>query len=108
LWEDRLEEISEVIFLVLRWDRTYQQLAQRAEQAGCHCTVMVVGEPDASDFGVRIARSGATGLSDFGLKEGSDFNPPSAIRHPPFAVEAIGDIRFVRAEDVLAGRREAV
>jgi hypothetical protein len=117
LWEDRLEEISEVIFIVLRWDRPYQQLVQMAEQAGCHCTVLVVGEPDDSDFGLRIARSGATGLSDFGLKEAIDENPQSAIMSPPAstggrnpqaAIEAIGDVRFVSADEVLAGGRDAV
>jgi hypothetical protein len=100
LWEDRLEEISEVIFIVLRWDRTYQQLAQMAEQAGCHCTMLVVGEADPSDFGLRI--------SDCGLKEASDFNPQSAIRKSQFAVEAIGDVRFVHADEILAGGRDAV
>ncbi len=100
LWEERLEEISEVIFIVLRWDRTYQRLAQMAEQAGCHCTALVVGEWDPSDFGLRIA--------DFGLKAARDANPQSEIRNPKLAVESIGDVRFVRAEEVLAGRREAV
>ncbi len=100
LWEDRLEEISEVIFIVLRWDRTYQQLAQMAEQAGCHCTVMVVGEPDASNGGLRIA--------DFGLKGAMDANPQSAIHNPQWAIDPIGDVRFVRADEVLAGRRDAL
>ena len=93
LWEDRLQEISEVIFIVLRWDRTYQQLAQMAEEAGCHCTVLVVGEADPSDFG---------------LKEASDFNPQSAIRNPKFAVGPIGNVRFVSADEVLAGGGGAV
>ena len=92
-WEDRLTEISEVIFIVLRWDRTYQQLAQMAELAGCHCTVLVVGE---------------TNPSDFGLKEASDTDLPSAIRHPSLALEATGDIRFVAADEVLAGGRNPV
>jgi hypothetical protein len=96
LWEDRLEEISEVIFVVRRWDRTYQRLAQMAEQAGCHCTVLVVGEPDSSDFGFRIA--------DFGLGETGDANPQSAIRNPQLALGSIGDVRFVPADEILAGR----
>jgi len=100
LWEDRLEEISEVIFIVLRWDRTFQQLAQMAEQAGCHCTVLVVGEPAPSDLRFRI--------SDFGLKEASDFNPQSAIRNPQWAVESIGNVRFVPPDEILAGRGGAV
>ncbi len=93
LWEDRLQEISEVIFIVLRWDRTYQQLAQMAEQAGCHCTVLVVDEADPSDFG---------------LKEPGDSDPQSAIRNPQLATEAFGDVRFVAATEVLAGRRDVV
>ncbi|MCL5281154.1 MAG: DUF58 domain-containing protein [Planctomycetes bacterium] len=93
LWEDRLEEISEVIFIVLRWDHTYRQLAHMAEQAGCHCTVLVVAAPDAPDFG---------------LKEASDLNPQSEIRNPQLAIEAFGDVRFVAADEVLAGRRNAV
>jgi len=100
LWEERLEEISEVIFVVLRWDRTYEQLAEMAEQAGCHCTVVVVGEPDPSDCGLRI--------SDCGLRGAVDANPPSAIRHPQSAIEGISGVRFVSAEEVLAGRRDAV
>ncbi len=100
LWEDRLEELSEVIFIVLRWDRTYQQLAQMAEQAGCHCTTLVVGEPNPSDCGLRMA--------DFGLEQASDANPQSAIRNPQLAIESIGDVRFVPADEILAGRRGAV
>lgn len=93
LWEDRLEEISEVIFIVLRWDRTYQQLAHMAEQAGCHCTALVVGEPDDPDFG---------------LEQPSDANPQSEIRNPQLAVESIGGVRFVPADEILAGRGGAV
>jgi len=100
LWEERLEEISEVIFVVLRWDRTYEQLAEMAEQAGCHCTVVVVGEPDPSDRGLRIA--------DCGLKTASDANAQCAIRNPQLAVEGISGVRFVSADEVLAGRRDAV
>ncbi len=100
LWEDRLQEISEVIFIVRRWDRTYQRLAQMAEQAGCHCTMLVVGEPDDSDCGWRMA--------DGGLKRVMDANPQSAIRNPQLTVETVGDVRFVAADEVMAGRRDAV
>lgn len=93
LWEDRLPEISEVIFIVLRWDRTYQQLARMAEQAGCHCTALVVGGRDPSPFG---------------LKEASGADPHSALRRPQWALEAVGGVRFVPAEDILAGRGGAV
>jgi hypothetical protein len=104
LWEDRLQEISEVIFVVLRWDRTYQQLAQMAEQAGCHCTVLVVGEPDDSDFGLRPpVEAGDDMMADGGLKKAIDANPQSEIHHPQFAVGSIGDVRFVPADEILAG-----
>jgi uncharacterized protein (DUF58 family) len=46
LLEDRLREISEAVFILLRWDETSRQLVELADRAGCHCTVMVVGEPD--------------------------------------------------------------
>ena len=97
LLEDRLGEISEIVFIVLHWDRTYQQLAQWAEQAGCHCTAIVVGDADP-DCGLRIA--------DCGLKEAADANPQSAIHNPQFAVASTGDVRFVSADEILAGRRD--
>ncbi|MEN6577198.1 MAG: DUF58 domain-containing protein [Phycisphaerales bacterium] len=72
LLEDRLQEISEIVFVVLHWDGTYRRLVEWAERAGCHMTVVVVGEPDAGTL----------------------------------AEEWAGDIRFVSAQDVLAGRVE--
>jgi uncharacterized protein (DUF58 family) len=92
LLADQLGEICEIVFIVLHWDRTYQQLAEWAEQAGCHCTVIVVGEPDPSDLGLRI--------SDWGLAPGVE----SAIRNPQSAIDPIGDVRFVSADEILAGR----
>jgi uncharacterized protein (DUF58 family) len=98
LLEDRLGEISEIIFIVLRWDRTYQQLAQWAELAGCHCTVLVVGEglpnaefrvgdpepdPQAEDRGQRTEDGAGTTLPSF-------------------------DVRFIPADDILAGRRASL
>jgi len=85
LLEDRLGAVSEIVLIVLQWDRTYQQLAQWAEQAGCHCTVIVVGEPETGEFG-------------FGLKETLEPNPQSAVA-------STGDVRFVAADEILAGRR---
>ena len=58
LLEDRLGAVSEIVFIVLHWDRTYQQLAQWAEQAGCHCTVYRgrgSRTPAISDCGLRMA-----------------------------------------------------
>lgn len=48
LLEDRLPEISEIVFVVLQWDETYQRLAHWAQRAGCHTTVAVIGEPAAA------------------------------------------------------------
>jgi uncharacterized protein (DUF58 family) len=92
LWEDRLAEISEVIFIALRWDRTYQRLVEMAEQAGCHCTALVVGEPDQKTEDRRqTTEDGAARIRPFSV-----LCPPSS------------DCRFVSAEEVLAGRRDAV
>jgi len=98
LLEDRLSEISEIVFIVLHWDRAYRQVAQWAEQAGCHCTVMVVGEPDVSDFGLPI--------SEGGWKEMTGTNPQSALHNPQLAIETVSDVRYVSADEVLAGRRD--
>jgi uncharacterized protein (DUF58 family) len=90
LLEDRLGEISEAIFIVLHWDHTYQQLAELAQGAGCHCTVIMMGPAEPSDFGLRI--------SDLGLKEAGAAHPQSAIRNPQFP-----DIRFVAVDEIPAG-----
>ncbi len=39
---ERLYEISEVIFILLNWNRAYRQLLELANQAGCHCKVLLV------------------------------------------------------------------
>jgi uncharacterized protein (DUF58 family) len=72
LLENRLTEISEIVFIVLHWDDTYRRLVEWADRAGCHATVIVIGEPDA-----------VTLAEDWG-----------------------GEIRFVSARDILAGRVE--
>jgi uncharacterized protein (DUF58 family) len=41
---DRFYQMSQVIFILLRWTRTNQQLVEFAERAGCHCTVVLIGE----------------------------------------------------------------
>jgi uncharacterized protein (DUF58 family) len=70
--EDRLQEISEIVFIVLRWDETYRRLVEWAHRAGCHTTVAIIGPPEAAAL------------------EG----------------DWTGDIRFISADDVLAGRME--
>jgi len=72
LLEDRLPEISEIVFVVLHWDEMYRRLAEWAERAGCHTTVIVIGEPDVAALGE----------------------------------EWPGDVRFMLAGDILAGRVE--
>jgi uncharacterized protein (DUF58 family) len=72
LLEDRLQEISEIVFIVLHWDEMYRRLAEWAQRAGCHTTVVVIGRPDA-----------AAPAEDWA-----------------------GDIRFLAADDILAGRVE--
>jgi uncharacterized protein (DUF58 family) len=94
LLEDRLGEISEVIFIVLQWDRTYQQLAEWAEQAGCHCTAIVVGESDLEDGGRTTAGGGLAPRAE------------PAIRNPQSEIEPLGGVRFASADDILAGRRD--
>lgn len=48
LLEGRLQEISEIVFIVLQWDPMYRRLADWAQRAGCHTTVVVIGRPEAS------------------------------------------------------------
>lgn len=41
---DRFYQMSEVFFILLSWDKTYWQLLERARQAGCHSTVVLIGD----------------------------------------------------------------
>jgi len=41
---NRFYEISEVVFILLKWDKAYRRLMELAGQAGCHCTVFLIGE----------------------------------------------------------------
>jgi hypothetical protein len=42
--EDRFYEISEVFFILLKWDAAYRQLLELAEAAGCRTKVLLIGE----------------------------------------------------------------
>jgi len=42
--EDRLHQISEVVFILSGWNKAYRQLLELADQAGCHSTVFVIGK----------------------------------------------------------------
>ncbi len=41
---DRFRDLSHAVFILLRWDSVYRRLLKLAGQAGCHCTVVVIGE----------------------------------------------------------------
>lgn len=41
---NRFYEISEVVFILLKWNKEYQYLLELAGQAGCHCTVLLIGQ----------------------------------------------------------------
>jgi len=45
---DRFREVSQAVFILLHWDSTYQRLVKLAGQAGCHCTVVLIGEPGSA------------------------------------------------------------
>ena len=38
-------QISEVFFIVLKLNKAYRHLLELANQAGCHCNVLLIGEP---------------------------------------------------------------
>jgi uncharacterized protein (DUF58 family) len=42
---ERFYEISEVFFILRSWNKPYSKLLESACQAGCHCTVLMIGEP---------------------------------------------------------------
>ncbi|OHB80698.1 MAG: hypothetical protein A2Z25_17165 [Planctomycetes bacterium RBG_16_55_9] len=45
----RIHEISEIVFILLNWNQTYQQMVKQALQAGCHTKVLLVGRPPGID-----------------------------------------------------------
>ena len=45
MWANQFREISEVVFILLNWNPAYRQIIELAHQAGCHATILVVGEP---------------------------------------------------------------
>jgi len=57
---DRFYEISEVFFILLSLDKTYWQLLELASQAGCHSTVILIGEPD----GVHVDEGNVSGTGN--------------------------------------------
>ncbi|MHC4329404.1 MAG: DUF58 domain-containing protein [Planctomycetota bacterium] len=47
---DRFYEISEVVFVLMNWHKTYWQLLDKAHQAGCHSTVFVIDGSDGMNL----------------------------------------------------------
>ena len=44
---DRFRDVSDVVFILLRWDETYGHLAALADRVGCSCTIVLVSGRDA-------------------------------------------------------------
>ncbi len=90
LLEERLPEISEAVFILLHPDDLYRQLVEQADRAGCHCTVVVVGEPDheAEDRGQRT-------------EDGEERASLSSVFCPPSSAYPV-----VAPDEILAGRIE--
>jgi uncharacterized protein (DUF58 family) len=82
LLEKRFAEMSEAIFILMRWDRLYRRLVESADRAGCHCTVVIVAEPES--------RKGA---AIFPLED-------AAVPPGPFGPSGLP----LFPEDILAGR----
>lgn len=51
LLADRLYEVSQVVFILLRWDKAYRHVLELADRAGCHNTVLLVGGPNKTHVG---------------------------------------------------------
>ena len=46
---DRFYEVSEVIFIVLNWNETFEQLLEKAAGIGCHTTVFIIDGSERMD-----------------------------------------------------------
>lgn len=49
LMADRFYEVSEVIFVVLNWNETYEHLLEKATGIGCHTTTFIIDGPERID-----------------------------------------------------------
>jgi len=92
---NRFYEISEVVFILLRWDKAYRQstecltaLLELAGQAGCHCTVLLIDGSSRSQKSVDAAPDDA---SEVGSRK-TDFCPLSSV------------FRLLSADDILTGQ----
>ncbi len=45
---DRFHEMSQVVFILLDWTTMNQRWVELAQRAGCHCTVVLIGDPAAA------------------------------------------------------------
>lgn len=91
--EDRFQEVSEAIFILLSWDRMHQQLVQLAERAGCDCTVIVVGgQQDSAELPARRP-----------VPTGEIAEEPAFIA-PDWDQGWAGDIHYVAPDEILTGR----
>ncbi|MCU0913862.1 MAG: DUF58 domain-containing protein [Planctomycetes bacterium] len=96
LLEGRLDEISEAVFILQSWDSTYQPLIELAEQAGCHCTVIIVTGSERTEAGAgsrpeAVLHRSVTAASDRGLAS---------------VIGPAADVQFVAADEILSGRRD--
>jgi len=87
MWANRFREISEVVFILLNWNPTYRQMIELAHQAGCHTTVLMIGEPH--------------GITDLRASR-----PRTAGQMPATHEDWDEEIRFVSADEILSGRIE--
>jgi hypothetical protein len=79
---NRFYEISEVVFILLKWDKAYRHLLELAGQAGCHCTVLLIGRSSGSQTSVDAACPVPDGAPDDASEVASqktDFCPPSSV-----------------------------
>jgi uncharacterized protein (DUF58 family) len=101
LLEERLQEISEVIFIVLRWDEPYRRLAEWARRAGCHTTIVLIGEASTAQGAESVARKSPSAAVSSERQTRAPSREQGSGETP-----WDGDLRVVSAQDILAGRVE--
>ncbi|MFZ2145965.1 MAG: DUF58 domain-containing protein [Sedimentisphaerales bacterium] len=87
---NRFLEISEVFFICFKWDNAYRQLLELADQAGCHCKVLLIARSGGSQKSVDAAPDDA---SEVGSQK-TDFCPLSSV------------FCLLSADDILNGQIE--
>ncbi len=56
---DQFYEMSEVVFVLMNWDKAHWQLLDKAHRAGCHSTVFVIDGSDGMNLERDIANRAA-------------------------------------------------